>query len=41
MGLEGCRPNQISENKTPNVIDIKKYHWKKHCRGLFNLPIAA
>jgi len=41
MGLDGCIPNQISENKTPNVINIKKYRWKKYCRGLFDLPIAA
>ncbi len=41
MGLNGSVPNQISENKKPNVIDIKNYHWRKHCRGLFNLPVAA
>jgi hypothetical protein len=23
------------------IVDINKYHWKKHCRGLFELPIAA
>jgi transposase InsO family protein len=23
------------------IIDIHKYRWKKHCRGLFELPMAA
>ncbi len=41
MGLDGCIPNQISENKTLNLINIKKYRWEKYCRGLFDLPIAA
>ena len=41
MGLEGGIPNQISENKSPNVIDINNYRWQSHCRGLFQLPIAA
>jgi len=41
MGLEGDIPNQFAENNKPNVIDIKKYCWTPHCRGLFQLPIAA
>jgi putative transposase len=24
-----------------NVIYIKDYRWNKHCRGLFDLPVAA
>jgi putative transposase len=24
-----------------NVIDINKYRWQNHCRGLFQLPMAA
>ncbi len=24
-----------------NVIDINQYRWGKHCRGLFELPVAA
>jgi hypothetical protein len=23
------------------VVDINRYQWQKHCRGLFQLPIAA
>jgi len=41
MGLDGSIPNQISENKKQDVINIKNYRWQKHCRGLFQLPIAA
>jgi len=41
MGLDGSIPNLVSENKNANVIDIEKHRWKKHCRGLFDLPIAA
>lgn len=41
MGLGGRTPNQVSENKNASVIDIKKYRWKKHCRRLFDLPVAA
>jgi transposase InsO family protein len=24
-----------------NVVEIRNYRWKKHCRGLFQLPVAA
>ena len=24
-----------------NVVDINRYRWKQHCRGLFQLPEAA
>lgn len=24
-----------------NVVDIENFRWKKHCRGLFDLPVAA
>lgn len=29
------------ETMHSNVIDIKDYRWNKHCRGLFDLPVAA
>ena len=41
MGLQGGIPKQIAENKKSNVINIRNFHWKSHCRGLFQLPIAA
>ena len=24
-----------------SVVDLNSYRWKKHCRGLFQLPVAA
>jgi putative transposase len=34
----GASPIEILPS---NVIDIKGYRWNKHCRGLFDLPVAA
>jgi hypothetical protein len=34
----GARPVEISPR---DVIDIKGYRWNKHCRGFFDLPVAA
>lgn len=28
-------------SETDKVVDLAKYRWKDHCRGLFQLPIAA
>jgi hypothetical protein len=42
-----CRTHSGHDSSTPiettgsKVIDINKYRWEKHCRGLFELPIAA
>jgi len=33
--------NTPVESGSSNVVDIKNYRWKKHCRGLFQLPMAA
>ena len=41
MGLGGNIPTQVSENKKTTVINLNNYRWKSHCRGLFQLPIAA
>ncbi len=41
MSLDSNIPNLISENKNAKIIDIESHRWKKHCRGLFQLPIAA
>jgi len=41
LGVDGRIPNKVAENKNSNVINLKKYRWKSHCRGLFQLPIAA
>lgn len=29
------------ESNGENVVEISQYRWKKYCRGLFELPIAA
>jgi len=34
-------PHQKSTNKVKKVISLDNYRWKKECRGLFKLPIAA
>jgi hypothetical protein len=35
---DGVTPAETGEK---NIVDINRYQWKKHCRGLFELPIAA
>ena len=29
------------ETAGSKVVDINQYRWKKHCRGLFQLPMVA
>jgi len=37
-GREGSTPIGSADRK---IVDINEYRWKKHCRGLFQLPMAA
>jgi hypothetical protein len=37
-GRDGSTPIKSVGKK---VIDINEYRWKKHCRGLFELPMAV
>ena len=37
-GLKGETPNETPESRG---IDLKSYRWQKHCRGLYQTPIAA
>jgi putative transposase len=37
-GRDGVTPVETTDRK---VADINKYRWEKHCRGLFELPLAA
>ena len=37
-GKSGSTPTESIDG---NVINITDYRWKKHCRGLFELPCAA
>jgi len=37
-----CATPEYQANKKSNtIVDINNYRWRKHCRGLFNLPMAA
>jgi len=40
-GIDGIAPLQKAEEQSATVVSINQYQWKKHCRGLFQLPIAA
>ena len=40
-GIDGITPIQKAEEKSDTVISINQYRWEKHCRGLFELPVAA
>ncbi len=37
-GRDGATPVATSDQK---IVDINKYRWERHCRGLFELPIPA
>ena len=40
-GIEGITPLKKADEPSSTVISIDKYRWKKHCHGLFELPVAA
>lgn len=41
-GLDRITPLQKADEKASGeVIKLENYRWNKHCRGLFELPIAA
>jgi len=37
----GCNGATPAESTHGAVIDFRNYRWVKHCRGLFELPVAA
>ncbi|MHC4962863.1 MAG: integrase core domain-containing protein [Planctomycetota bacterium] len=37
-GRGGATPAESSEEK---VVNLNRYRWERHCRGLFQLPMAA
>lgn len=41
MGIKGLTPNNISTKIISNVINLKCFQWKSHCKALFQLPNAA
>jgi hypothetical protein len=42
-----CRTHSGRDGRTPvdsgnkKIVAISDYRWKKHCRGLVELPVAA
>lgn len=41
FGISGNTPDRQGIKSKKAVVDINHYRWKKHCRGLFQLPRAA
>ena len=41
MGISYHTPANKADNIKKPVVDIKRFRWKQHCRGLFDLPVAA
>ena len=39
--LNAETPNQKAQSSITNRISINNYKWRPHCKGLFQLPIAA
>jgi len=41
--LEMKTPTAMAYGVEPgeNVVSIDRYRWKKHCNGLYQLPVAA
>ncbi len=40
-GIDGTTPLKKADEPSITVISIDNYRWKKHCHGLFELPVAA
>jgi transposase InsO family protein len=41
QGLSGDTPGEKAGGLTPQLASLEDYRWQSHCRGLFELPIAA
>ena len=41
FGIDGITPRKKADEPSSTVVSINHYRWKKHCKGLFQLPIAA
>jgi transposase InsO family protein len=40
-GLDGAPPNEQSEISDRKIAHLDDYRWEEHCRGLYQLPVAA
>jgi len=39
--LDGDTPNEVAGVVTKFPIKLNKFRWQSHCRGIYQLPIAA
>jgi transposase InsO family protein len=39
--LDGVTPDSGSATGTQTIARLQDYRWQSHCRGLYQLPIAA
>ena len=39
--LNGITPTAKTGKLTPKVADLNNFHWRSHCRGLYQVPVAA
>ena len=39
--LDGDTPSERNAKIRTNVADLDSYRWQSHCRGLYQLPVAA
>ncbi len=39
--LGGQTPNEVSDDRERQRVDIRGYGWASHCGGLYQLPVAA
>jgi hypothetical protein len=41
QGIEGTTPLERAGEDRIEPAELENYWWQSHCRGLFELPIAA
>jgi len=39
--LDGNTPSETTGETTNRRDDLNQFQWKSHCRGLYQLPVAA
>ncbi|MHB8622360.1 MAG: hypothetical protein ACYDBA_03200 [Sulfuricaulis sp.] len=39
--LEGKTPQQVLDDPLPAKVQLDRFAWISHCRGLFHAPVAA
>ena len=41
QSLSGDTPDEKAGGPKPQAAGLENYRWQSHCRGLFELPVAA